>query len=489
MRTRPLAQVFRFLRHPIDFSIVDSQVHTIRHLVSAGRLYVMSAEGVLVVNGLDNVLRADVTLDVRPYSNYGASDVRPVRVEDVILYVATDSQSVRDLSYSFQEDSHKSVDLTILVKHLFNGTRKIVDWAYQRSPDQVVWCVLDDGGMLSLTFVRDQRVFAWARHDTGDGDQFKAVGVVEEADCDCVYFVVDRTIDGTTSMQVERMATREYGHWGKDAIYLDSAIKAIDAAVGPFPVTAFAENPVRLRFAAPHGKAIGDILDLESLLVNPAGTAIEDETVDPLLHERRFTVLDNAPGGVATDITLAHHGTTTPVDGTATGTPPLGTSLTGYPIAHWPKVTHSGFLHLAGSTINVLANGSVIDDVTVSATGTITLDDAASFVVGGRRITSELGLLEPMTSVSTHGREKSTHWAIVNLLESRGGKIRGESEESYHDIKPSDPRQLNSPLQLITGPVRQELVTWKQGRIEIFHDDPLPFACGGVIYRTKVANG
>ena len=38
--------------------------------------------------------------------------------------------------------------------------------AWQQDPDSIVWCVLDDGTLAAMTYLRDQQVYAWHRHTT-----------------------------------------------------------------------------------------------------------------------------------------------------------------------------------------------------------------------------------------------------------------------------------------------------------------------------------
>jgi hypothetical protein len=52
----------------------------------------------------------------------------------------------------------------------------IVDWAYQRDPDSLIWAVTSAGRLLSMTYSPDveAQVYGWAQHDT-DG-YFESVG-------------------------------------------------------------------------------------------------------------------------------------------------------------------------------------------------------------------------------------------------------------------------------------------------------------------------
>jgi hypothetical protein len=158
----------------------------------------------------------------------GSSYLDPILVPpDVILYVRAKGQGVRDLVFDDGRRKFVGSDLSLLVKHLFRG-HTIVDWAYQEDPYSVAWLVRDDGKLLSLTYVRDQEVWAWAWHDTSG--LVENVAVIPEGTEDRLYLGVKRQRgDGSWHRYIERMATREIPLDAlgqpdpKECIFLDSA--------------------------------------------------------------------------------------------------------------------------------------------------------------------------------------------------------------------------------------------------------------------------
>jgi hypothetical protein len=72
---------------------------------------------------------------------------------------------VRDLSYNFYVNIYTGTDMTVLSNHLF-ADRTLREWAYAEEPYKIVWAVRDDGILLGYTYMKDQEVYAWTRHDT-----------------------------------------------------------------------------------------------------------------------------------------------------------------------------------------------------------------------------------------------------------------------------------------------------------------------------------
>jgi hypothetical protein len=129
--------------------------------------------------------------------------LKPIELDDSAIYVQARGTKVRDFK-PVSADAYEGTDLTIFAAHLFDGYT-LVDWDYAQNPHSIVWAVRSDGTLLGLTYIRDQAVWGWHRHDT-DG-VFENVCVVPEGNEDAVYFVVRRTINGVTKRYIERMAS------------------------------------------------------------------------------------------------------------------------------------------------------------------------------------------------------------------------------------------------------------------------------------------
>src|SRR5579884_1885525 len=149
-----------------------------------------------------------------PQAQNGFSQyVPPIRINYDIVYVQGKGSIVRDLQYNFFVSIYTGTDLTILSSHLFLG-HAILQWAWCEEPYKVIWAVRDDGILLSLTYLKEQEIWGWARHDT-QGTVLSVCSVSEPlpgmqgvAAIDALYLVVQRTIGGAQRYYVERMDNR-----------------------------------------------------------------------------------------------------------------------------------------------------------------------------------------------------------------------------------------------------------------------------------------
>lgn len=209
----------------IGFRIASRENNAIRHAVPLGDLMLMTnaAEWRVSTDGAVT----PTTISVRPQSYVGSSHVRPLVVNNVMVYVEGRGGHVRELAYNWNNQGYVSGDLSLRSPHLFDN-KDISDAAFARAPFPVCWFVSDDGGLLGLTYIPEQQVYAWHRHDTVDG-VFESVCAVPEGGEDAVYFVVKRTIDGNEVRYIERMTNRFYGDI-EDAFFVDCGLTYSGAA-------------------------------------------------------------------------------------------------------------------------------------------------------------------------------------------------------------------------------------------------------------------
>lgn len=209
----------------VTFRIRARQVNEIRSMISVRGLLLLTSGSEWIVTGgstSDAISPSAIKLDNQGYR--GAAKVQPIVVGNTVLFAQRLGGVVRDFSYDYTQDSYVGKDLTILARHLFKG-REIAAWDYAQAPDSVVWVVLDDGALVSLTYMKEQDVWAWTRHESGPGNDafFEDVTVIEEDGEDVPYFIVRRTINGAQKRYIERLHSRAFEDV-QDAFFVDCGL-------------------------------------------------------------------------------------------------------------------------------------------------------------------------------------------------------------------------------------------------------------------------
>ena len=167
------------------------------------------------------------SISVRPQSYIGASTVQPQIINTNLLYAAARGGHVRELSYDYTAGGYITGDISIRAPHLFTEDNVVVDMALTKSPDPVLWCVRQDGVLLGLSYVPEQKIAAWFEYKT-DG-AFESAAVVQEGLNDYLYAVVRRTVNGQTRRFVERQMVRTDDYRGATC-FLDCAGRLTSSA-------------------------------------------------------------------------------------------------------------------------------------------------------------------------------------------------------------------------------------------------------------------
>lgn len=202
----------------IAFRVAAREANTIRHIVPLTQLLLLTSSAEWRVTSVNSDAITPSTISVRPQSYVGSSNVQPVIINNTLIYGAARGGHVRELAYNWQASGFITGDLSLRAPHLFD-TFDIVDMAYAKAPQPMVWFVSTSGRLLGLTYVPEHQVGAWHWHDT-DG-VFESCTVVAEGGEDALYCVIRRTINGSSVRYVERMASRQFTDQA-DAFFVDA---------------------------------------------------------------------------------------------------------------------------------------------------------------------------------------------------------------------------------------------------------------------------
>lgn len=181
-------------------------------------LHLAQSRGVVVfTGGSEQSISATTTLsptnaNIVESTAYGITEsIRPIKVGSELLFVQKSGERLRSLIYDYSVDSLVSNELTVLASHIAKDHGGFKEMVYQQEPDSIVWFVMNDGTISSLTLNREQSVNSWSQHNIG-GQALSTLTLPSVSGADRLYFLVNR--NGT--IQVEQL---------KEGLLLDSVIK------------------------------------------------------------------------------------------------------------------------------------------------------------------------------------------------------------------------------------------------------------------------
>lgn len=206
-----------------NFTMASTQVNEVRFIVSLADAIIGTAGGEWLLRpGGSNTTITPTSVDLAVQSRWGvAANVKPVVIGIDIIFLLGSNRDVRNMTYALATDSYSGNDLTILAAHLFTDNG-ITQWAYQKHPDSIIWGIRADGALVGFTYVSEQKVAGWHRHDTQG--TFESVATIStDGNTDQVWVIVNRTIGGVTRRYVELMADRNFGTI-ENAFFVDSGL-------------------------------------------------------------------------------------------------------------------------------------------------------------------------------------------------------------------------------------------------------------------------
>jgi len=210
------------------YTIAANQVNVIRYLKAQRTLVIgtTAAEYTVSADGTDASI-TPTNITIKRQSSYGSANVDAVTAGNAILFLQKAKRKIRELAYNFDSDSYVAPDLTILNDTVTDSG--IVQMEWQQEPDNILWCVREDGQLAALTYQRSENVVSWHRHILG-GAFGSGNSVVEsiasisgDLNEDELWCIVKRTVNGATVRYVECFSDFDFDETAStDFKFLDS---------------------------------------------------------------------------------------------------------------------------------------------------------------------------------------------------------------------------------------------------------------------------
>lgn len=451
----------------VTFAMSGRYANEVKHIIDIGVMVVFTSSGEWLISGDGSGIITPSQVNPKQYSYYGSSDISPIIIGNTALYVQARGTIVRDLAYELVADQYSGNDLTIFSAHLFDGY-SIVDWGYQQIPHSIVWAVRNDGSLLGLTYLKEQQILAWHKHDF-EGGLVKNICVIPEGTTDSAYLLIERTINGRTVQYIESMADRRIDDI-VDYVGLDCSL-SYDG-----------RNTSTSHTMTLSGGTDWD--DQEFITLTSSASYFSSSDVGNKIH---ITGSDDTL--IRFEITA--YTSATVVTGKTDRTIP--TTMRTTAISDWAKAVDeiSGLWHLEGQTVSILGDGFVIAsknnpayEVFTVASGKVTLPECYSVIHIGLPITCDLQTLD-INSPEQTLIDEFKNISKVNVLveKSRGIWVSGEEPEDdsldgFRELKIRQEESYDEPVSLKTGVIDVTIQSqWNSnGRVFIRQTDPVPLS-------------
>jgi hypothetical protein len=426
----------------ILMTLVARKRQNIRHMVQMKSFIIFTDTGEWVLRGANGAPLTPGTAEPDFETSYGCHPMlRPLPIGNRILFVKNVGNTILDLGYEYTADTFKADDLTRLTKDLFKG-KSIIAYAYADYPYNMLFCVLSDGTMAVMTYVREHEIWGWTTMSTNG--KILDVSAVSEGPVFAVYVQVEREIDGVKEYFVERIVNNQSARVD-ELNYLDCSLTYTDDRIFT-DLTMVSDTELTLEIAA-HGLAIGAVLQFDFSEYNTVRMKVTAVVGDVLTCEvQRFSVFpDNLP---------------------ETGT-----------IYVCARIL-TNLDHLEGQTVSILADGFVLEGAT-PVLGELTLPDHFARVHIGLPYTAHLETLNMDHQTRMGGYLfKTIDRVTINLTNSRGVYVGNPGSKRDLIVIESRDSEDNMyyPGAVLNGPHELPVhIDWdRDAYIRVESRDPLP---------------
>lgn len=439
-----------------EFEIDASALNRIMHMEpQRGGLLIMTKTGIWQLTGgqEQGVTPSNALADPQTYT--GVSSLRPIKVENNLLYVEGKGYGVRMLAYNEFSKVYSSDDKSLLSRHLFGVGKEIIDWAPSTNPMRLVTCIREDGVMLGFTIVAEEKVFAWTPWTTKG--LFQHCAAIDES-YDHVYTTVKRYLNGHWVVTLEGFADRTVVD-PEEAFFVDCGLSLTPT----YPAaTLTITSPTRVVSSYITSAHEGGIIRAGG------GKYVIEQVVGVTVVVREI---------IAAPPTLPEDADAPTVFASGEWTLDMPTSLI------------EGLWHLEGMDVVALADGSVVKDLTVTA-GKILLPTPATRVNVGLSYKAVAQTLPPVvTDTIIESRRKRIVGTVMRMFETRGVEA-GNSLDRLYPIKTRTTEPYNQHTALFTGlkPVSIEPQWDLNSQTYFVQDQPLPATLLGHVVELEVGD-
>lgn len=234
-------------------------------------------------------------------SRYGVSTIQPLFVESHLIYIQRALQTVYEFSYDIYQGIFGSKNMNILHDLVTTSGWKEVDYAPM--PYRLLGFIDNSGNLATLTYNREQDVWAWARHYTGQDlttpDSWMSIASIPNTTglADQFWFVVKRTINGSSVGFIEIFDPTN------DIMAGDSAsMQTFSPATGTISGMGYLlGRTVAVSGLMSGGGGVANlgtfVVDATGQIVLPAGQKVQSVQIGLPSYSQCLTVRPEVPGG------------------------------------------------------------------------------------------------------------------------------------------------------------------------------------------------
>jgi hypothetical protein len=211
----------------LTFTLDSDTLDQIKWIAESKKMTMGTSAGVYMLYGSEtNLVVTPFRFTINRESSFSATDTPPVVVSNALMYAQIGGKDVQQLLFEGQQGQWFNSKISIKGYDVIK-TSTIKKMIWQERPNNVIWMMMDDGRLLSLSYDRQTAFQAWSEHViSGTNAKVTDIEMIATSTHDQIWMKIERTIDGVTKYYMETMARfPTEGALARNAlVFLDSAI-------------------------------------------------------------------------------------------------------------------------------------------------------------------------------------------------------------------------------------------------------------------------
>ena len=446
----------------LTFTLDSDTLDEIKWLAESKKLTMGTSAGVYMLYGSEtNLVVTPFRFTINRESSFSATDTPPVVVSNALMYTQIGGKDVQQLLFEGQQGQWFNSKISIKGYDVIK-TSTIQKMVWQERPNNVIWMMMDDGRLLSLSYDRQTSFQAWSEHViSGTNAKVTDIEMIATESHDQIWLKVERTINGSTKYYMETLARYPTeGALARNALVFSDSALTKNIAGKAFTVSS---SSGLLVTSASHG-----LIDTQRISVSnsggalPTGLAVGEEYYVRDKTDNTFK-LALSSGGTAIAYTNAGSGTHS-----------------------WATKQVTGLAHLEGESLQVYYDGMQHINKTVSSGSVILENTAGTDVVIGLPYNGEIETLDPTPPPNQYSYTKRLLSISLLIEESLGIQI--EYTDLLEDILfRSTGDMMGQQIPLFSGSRKLSLsgIGWDEFGLKIVSNGPFPMQINSLVLETE----
>jgi len=448
----------------LTFTLDSDTLDQIKWLAESKKLTMGTSAGVYMLYGSEtNLVVTPFRFTINRESSFSATDTPPVVVSNALLYAQIGGKDVQQLLFEGQQGQWFNSKISIKGYDIIKASQ-IKKMVWQERPNNVVWMMMDDGRVLSLSYDRQTSFQAWSEHIiAGTAAKVTDIEMIATQSHDQIWLKVERTINSATKYYMETVARfPTEGALARNALVFSDSALTKDIAGKAFTVN----SSTNVVTSTAHGLIDTQVITVSSSTTLPTGLAVGDD----------YYVRDKTANTFK--LALASGGTAISFGSTGSGT------------HSWATKEVTGLSHLEGESLQIYYDGMQHINKTVSS-GSLLLDNTAGTdVVVGLPYDGEIETLEPTPPENQYSYTK--HIISISILIEESLGIQIEYADLSEDILfRSTGDSMGEQIDLFSGRRKLALsgIPWEDFDVKIVSNGPFPMQINSIVLETETGGG